>query len=368
MTTPRSRPASLFEALNRVPWWVTVLTSFVVAISALYSWMPPGGRPLVLQAIIQGFVVGSIYVLGASGLSLNYGIKKFANFAHGDMMTVGAYVAFTATAVLRWHIVAGFIAAMFAVGFLGIFLELSIFRRLEKRGEIAALIASVGVSLVLQNVIGLIFLGNPLYMPVQTPQDFQIGNTGLSFNWFKGGLTISLAVALMLFLHVLLKYTTLGKAMRACADDLDLARASGINTRNVILWTWAISGGLAGIAGVLLGILVNLVPLVGFFILLFIFSSVIVGGIGSPYGAMVGGFLIGIVEKLSSVFFGQLTSMGLLETGASYGPAGAFVVMILVLLIKPEGLMGRRRPSEGRRRRRMIIARRMPKEANHVGD
>ncbi|HLE54676.1 MAG TPA: branched-chain amino acid ABC transporter permease [Thermoplasmata archaeon] len=368
MTTPRSGLRNLTQSLTRVPWWGTVLSIFAVASLALYLWMPLGGRPLVLQAIIQGFVVGSVYVLGASGLSLNYGIKKFANFAHGDMMTVGAYVAFTATAILRWHIVAGFLAAMFAVAFLGIFLEMSVFRRLEKRGEIAALIASVGVSLVLQNTIGIIFLGNPLYMPVQTPQDFQIGNTGLSFNWFKGGLTIALAVLLMVFLHVLLKYTTLGKAMRACADDLDLARASGINTRNVILWTWAISGGLAGIAGVLLGILVNLVPLVGFFVLLFIFSSVIVGGIGSPYGAMVGGFLIGIVEKLSSVFFGQLTSMGIVENGASYGPAGAFVVMVLVLLIKPEGLMGRRRPSEGRRRRGALFARRIPKEVADVGD
>jgi branched-chain amino acid transport system permease protein/neutral amino acid transport system permease protein len=368
MTQSARDPGRISRALRRIPWWASVPAAFAGVIAALYVWMPIGGRYLVFQAIIQGFVVGSVYVLGASGLSLTYGIKKFANFAHGDMMTVGAYVAFSVTTYLRADIIWGFATAMLAVAFLGVFLELSVFRRLEKRGEIAALIASVGVSLLLQNLLGFVFLGNLLYMPVQTPQDFPIGTTGLSFNWFKGGLTIALAVILMVSLHVLLRYTTLGKAMRACADDLDLARASGINTRNVVLWTWAISGSLAGIAGVLLGILVYLVPLVGFFILLFIFSAVIVGGIGSPYGAMVGGFLIGVVEKLSNVFFGQLTTMGVIENGPNYAPAGAFVVMVLVLLIKPEGLMGRRRPSAGRRRRWPLTARKLRKEVASVGD
>ncbi len=341
---------SLLERLA-IPWWVTVLVSMAAVVTLLYVWMPAQGKLLVPQAVIQGFVVGSIYVLGATGLSLNYGVKKFANFAHGDMMTVGAYVAYTSMVYLRSDILLALVFAMLSVALLGMLLELAVFRRLEKRGEIAALIASVGVSFILQNVVGAIFLGNTLYMPVQTPQDFPIGSTGLSFNWFKGGLTIGLAVGLMLFLHVLLKYTTLGKAMRACADDQDLARASGIRTRNVILWTWAISGGLAGIAGVLLAILVNLLPILGFSVLLFIFAAVIVGGIGSPYGAMLGGFLIGVVEKLSNVFFGQLSSFGYIDNGAAYGPAGAFLVMILVLLIKPEGIMGKRRPSEGRRRR-----------------
>ncbi len=335
---------------------------------ALYVWMPPDGKILVPQAIIQGFVVGSIYVLGAAGLSLNYGIKKFANFAHGDMMTVGAYWAFWSMTYLHTDIITAIIIAMVAVGCVGMLLELLVFRRLERRGEIAALIASVGVSFVLQNLIGVFFLGDTRYMPVQIPQDFALGATGLSFNWFKGGVTIGLAVGLMVFLHILLKYTTLGKAMRACADDLDLARASGIRTRNVILWTWAISGALAGVAGVLLAILVNLLPIVGFSILLFIFAAVIVGGIGSPYGAMLGGFLIGIVQQLTIVFAGQLTSMNIIDNGASYGPAGAFVVMILVLIIKPEGIMGKRRPTEGRRRRIFLALTQRQEEAEPAGD
>lgn len=365
MTIPEGEPSEGRRGGLAIPWWVTVLISMAAVTTALYLWMPPGGQILVPQAIIQGLVVGSIYVLGATGLSLNYGVKKFANFAHGDMMTVGAYVAFSSMTFLGTGIIPAIILAMIAVGLLGMLLELAVFRRLEKRGEIAALIASVGVSFILQNALGAIFLGSTLYMPVQTPQDFPIGSTGLSFNWFKGGLTIGLAVGLILFLHVLLKYTTLGKAMRACADDLDLARSSGIRTRNVILWTWAISGALAGVAGVLLAILVNLLPILGFSVLLFIFAAVIVGGIGSPYGAMLGGFLIGIVEKLSNVFFGQLSSLKLIDNGAAYGPAGAFLVMIIVLLIKPEGIMGKKRPSEGRRRRIFLaLTRRREVEPN----
>ncbi len=367
MATSDGGPSIAAARRFPIPWWATVLLSMGAVSAALYVWMPASGKILVPQAIIQGFVVGSIYVLGAAGLSLNYGIKKFANFAHGDMMTVGAYVAYSSMIFLDADVIVAIVLAMISVALLGMLLEISVFRRLEKRGEIAALIASVGVSFILQNLVGFVFLGDTKYMPVQIPQDFAIGTTGLSFNWLKGGVTIGLAVGLMVSLHVLLKYTTLGKSMRACADDIDLARASGIRTNNVILWSWAISGAMAGVAGVLLAILVNLLPIVGFSVLLFIFAAVIVGGIGSPYGAMLGGFLIGIVQQLTIVFLGQLSSMNVIDNGASYGPAGAFLVMVLVLIIKPEGIMGKRRPSEGRRRR-IFMALTQRKEAEPVGD
>src|SRR5207247_6996564 len=130
--------------------------------------------------------------------------------------------------------------------------------------------------------------------------------TRLSCNVVKQGVTLAVAVVLIVFLHVILRYTTLGKAMRACSDDTDLARTSGIRVRNVILWTWAISGAFAAVAGVLLAVIVNVFPLLGFFVLLFIFAAVIVGGIGSPYGAMLGGLIIGVVQKMSNVVFGQI--------------------------------------------------------------
>src|SRR5256886_12412567 len=190
------------------------------------------------------------------------------------MMTVGAYAAFTLNVILAQHILLGFVFAIFAVALLGIFLELAIFRQLEGRGPVSALIASVGVSLVLQNVLSAIFTTNVQYLGVTPPSDIPLLNTGLSFNVVKGGVTLLVSSALILFLHVLLKYTTLGKAMRACADDLDLARTSGVNTRNVILWTWVISASLAALAGGLLAIIVKVFPVLGFFGLLFIFPAV----------------------------------------------------------------------------------------------
>jgi branched-chain amino acid transport system permease protein/neutral amino acid transport system permease protein len=332
------------RSIRLPPWWAIAL----LVLAAVTGIMAVFLGKIVIQAAIQGVVVGSIYVLGASGLSLTYGIRRFANFAHGDLMTVGAYAAFTMNVLLGQNILWGVILAIPTVALLGMLLELSVFRRLEGR-PVAALIASVGIALVLQNVISAIFLPDFLYLNVSVPPDFEIGNTGLSFNWVKGGLTLAVCVGLIVFLHVMLKYTTLGKAMRACADNIDLARTSGVNTRNVILWTWAISGALAAVAGVLLAILVNVNPLLGFFVLLFLFSAVIVGGIGSPYGAMVGGFLIGIVQKLSNVGFGALQRTGLIEGGPVYEPAGAFLVMILVLLIKPAGIMGSARERLGGR-------------------
>lgn len=345
MAKARRSLSGFLSRIKSVPRWIIYIGLAVAAIAI----MGVVFGEFALQSAIQGIVVGSIYVLGASGLSLTYGIKRFANFAHGDMMTVGAYAAFTVNVVLGYHIIWGFFLAITTVALLGMFLELSIFRRLETRGPVPAILASVGVALVLQNVIGLIFLGDVLYLNVAIPADFPIGDTGLSFNTVKGGVTLAVSTGLIVFLHVLLKYSTLGKAMRACADDLDLARTSGINTRNVILWTWGISGAFAGVAGVLLAIIVNVFPLLGSFVLLFIFAAVIVGGIGSAYGAMIGGLVIGLVQKLSNVIFTALSQARILEGGAAYEPAGAFIVMILVLLLKPEGIMGTARERMGGR-------------------
>ncbi len=392
-------PGMAWNLLAAVPRWAYAIFVLAAAIALLWALL---GKP-ILQAAVTGLAVGSIYVLGASGLSLTYGIKKFANFAHGDMMTVGAYAAFTVNVVLAQNIYLGVAFAILTVALLGILLELSIFRRLEGRGPVPALIASVGVSLVLQNVVSAIFTTNVQYLRVSPPQD--VAFLGLSFNVVKQGVTLVVSAVLIVFLHVMLRYTTLGKAMRACADDMDLARTSGINVRNVILWTWAISGSFAAVAGVLLAVIVNVFPLLGFFVLLFIFAAVIVGGIGSPYGAMLGGLIIGIVQKMSNVVFGQVQNVpiplillpaavflvaglvgalivserrfrlgfsllgalgigmvlatsllqwsplgfGRIEGGAEYEPVGAFLVMIAVLLLMPEGIMGARRQAMGGR-------------------
>lgn len=318
-------------SLRDVPRWayaILVLAAFVGIASLVF-----GTRGI--RAAVQGVVLGSVYVLGASGLSLTYAIKKFANFAHGDLMTAGAYVAFTVNVVAGGHILLAGLSALLAIGLVGVLLEIAVFRRLENRAAVAPLIASVGVALVIQNVISAIFTPDVQYLNVTVPPD--IG--WLSINPVEL-LTLVVAVVLIAFLHVLLRYTTLGKAMRACADDLELARTSGIDTRRVTMWTWMISGSFAGIAGVLLATIVNVTPYLGFFVLLFIFAAVIIGGIGSPYGAMLGGLIVGIVQKVSNVGFDALRQAGVIEGGAEYEPAGAFLVMILVLLFMPQGIMG----------------------------
>jgi branched-chain amino acid transport system permease protein/neutral amino acid transport system permease protein len=264
-------------------------------------------------------------------------------------MTAGAYAALAVNVAFGQHIAVAVVAAILTVAVLAMFLELSVFRWLEGH-PVAALIASVGVALVIQNVISAIFLTQPQQLNVPIPRDVEIGDTGISFNWVKGGLTMGVSAVFIVILHVMLRYTTLGKAMRATADNLELARASGINTRNVVLWTWAITGAFAAVAGVLLALIVPFVPLTGSFILLFIFAAVIVGGIGSPYGAMLGGLIVGLVQKLSGVVFGKLGEAGVLEGGSAYEPAGAFLVMIVVLLIRPEGIVGTTRPRGGGRR------------------
>src|SRR3989454_6861736 len=250
-SSPFEGPGSRFA----IPRWAVAILVLIAAIVILWAiFVYYGGRRLeagrpILQAVIQGLVVGSIYVLGASGLSLTYGIKKFANFSHGDMMTVGAYVAFAVSDPIEGfgaNIFLGVAVAVLSVALLGVFLELSIFRRLEGRGPVAPLIASVGVALVLQNVVSLVFSSDPKHLPVSVGPDVSLG-FGLSLNPVQDGLTIVVAIVLIVFLHVLLRYTTLGKAMRACADDLELSRTSGIDTRNVILWTWGISGALAAV-------------------------------------------------------------------------------------------------------------------------
>ncbi len=294
--------------------------------------------------LVTGVVVGSIYVLGATGLSLVYGIKKFANFAHGDLITLGAYMAFFVNVLIGLDIIFGFVFAVIILGLVGIALEILIFSRLEGKGVVAPLIASVGLFIIIQNGISAGFGPEPDAYNVfrmenwawETPIGF------IQLNPIKGMATLIVAVTATLMLHIILSRTTLGKSMRAMSDNPELARSSGINTRNVTLWTWAIAGMLAGVAGVLLGLSLDVRPFLGFSILLFLFASVIIGGIGSPYGAMIGGFLVGIIQEMSGIFLDWLARPEIvgLEAHAAYRPMAAFLIMILVLLVRPEGLMG----------------------------
>lgn len=317
----------------------------------------------ILSYLIVGFRVGAIYVLGATGLTLVYSVRKFANFAHGDIMTFGAYMAYLVNVGWRMNILWGFGFAVVLAALAGIAMEILVFRRLANRGPVQNLVASIGVTLVLQNAVKVAF-GTEIHtynlLPVQDIPLLRLSPTQfVSINLVRDVLPIVVSLALIVALHLLLTRTTLGKAMRATSDNPDLARASGIKTRNVILWTWAISGGMAAVAGALLAIVTDVRTSLGFDVLLFLFASAIIGGIGSAYGAMVGGFLVGIAQQLGVAFLAWLGRPEVLhiDQATAYSPVVAFVIMIVVLILRPEGLGGGRVTGMGRGGWRSSLAR-----------
>ena len=319
------------------------------------------------KVLINGAVLGSVYALGAIGVTLIFGILRFAHFAHGDMMTLGAFVAYTLAmiaAALGFHTFwpLGFIVlplAMPITAALALGIDRTIYHPLRVRGAkpVTLLIASIGVTLMLQGLIRLFF--------GVADRNFYIGEVKhiLRFNLPVAGATRPLVVSepqillivvtavVVIALHLFLTRSRLGKGMRAMADNPSLARVTGINTREVIRATWIIAGGLACLAGTMLALDVSLKPDLAFNIVLPIFAAAIVGGLGQAYGAIAGGFLIGFAETLA--VFNWTTVLrpfqGLLPAGwtlpadlslvsTEYKLTVAFVILVVVLLFRPTGI------------------------------
>lgn len=299
-----------------------------------------------LQFAANGLAVGSILLMAAVGLSLLYGVKRFANFAHGEFLTLGAYVAYAAAVQARLGFPLGVLAAVAALPLLGVALEWGVFSRLRARPPIVLLIASVGVSFVLQNVVRVVWGTRDLSFPLPAETSLRLG-LGIALTPSKL-LLIALGASTALGLHALLTSTKLGKAMRATADNYDLARITGIPTRRVEYAAWALGAGLAGAGGVALGAVTLLNPNMGFNQLLLLFAAVILGGVGSLYGAMLGALLIGVALEVSKPL---LVMAGAAST---LSPAVAFAILVATLLLRPEGIAGgeRGRPKPWRRARR----------------
>jgi branched-chain amino acid transport system permease protein len=305
----------------------------------------------VVEHVANGVVYSSIVVLGSIGLSLIYSIAGFANFAHGDTMTVGAYaalVAFGAVGGLGVGVLGlplGFFVALLVgiavAAAVALVTERLVYRPIDV-GSIGLLITSIGVAFVYRGLVHIGFgadverYGVRALRPIEALLPY-----GVRVTQHDVAIVLS-AVLLVAGLHVLLQYTDLGRKMRAMADNPDLARISGIRTRRVKLWTWVIGAGLAGAAGVFLGLFNQLVPRMGFNVLLVVFAAVILGGIGSVYGAMLGGLLIGLVVELTPL----LPRYGV-PIGNEYANAVAFLVMVAVLLVRPTGIAGDAVDGEG---------------------
>ncbi|MCB1883748.1 MAG: branched-chain amino acid ABC transporter permease [Geminicoccaceae bacterium] len=282
----------------------------------------------ILQLLLYGVVLGSIVALGAVGVTLTFGILGFANFAHGDLMAFGAYVALVAYTWLALPLWLALPAAVAATVALALLVDALVFRRFRTRRPIVLLISSFGVALILRSLIQIGFgPGTVLYSTrIQIAERFW----GLRVKPDQI-VIVALTLVLVVLLHLFLSRTRTGKAMRAMADNPTLARLSGIDTENVIRWTWAIGGALAAVAGVCLGLNSRLSPEMGWFLLLAVFAAAILGGIGRPYGAILGGYVVGICVEMSN-----------LVLPAEYSPVVPFALLVVMLIVRPTGLFAGR--------------------------
>ena len=279
----------------------------------------------IIQLTMNGITVGSIIALAAVGLTLTYGILRLSNFAHGDFMTLGAYFSLLMNAIGLpiWLAIALGAALTIAVALLCEKLLWSPMR--DRRATSTTLIIiSIGLALFLRNGIILIWGGaNQSYeLPVISAIDL----FGIRIPFYRL-IVVGLALLAIVGLHLLLQNTKIGKAMRAVADNTDLARVSGINVDRVVIWTWVIAAGLTALGGGMYGIITAVRPNMGWFLILPMFASVILGGIGNPYGAIAGAFVIGIAQEVSSYWLPSEYKLGV-----------ALMIMIAVLLVRPQGI------------------------------
>ncbi|MBE9019185.1 MAG: High-affinity branched-chain amino acid transport system permease protein LivH [Chroococcidiopsis cubana SAG 39.79] len=277
------------------------------------------------QLFVNGVAVGSIIALAAVGLTLTYGILRLANFAHGDFMTLGAYLTLLAntSGINIWlSMLLGAIGTVAAM----LISEKLIWSNMRSRRATSTtlIIISIGLALFLRNGIILIWGGSNKSYDIPTSPAREILGIRIPQNQL---IVMLLAVIVILALHYLLQNTKIGKAMRAVADNLDLARVSGIDVDRVVLWTWAIAGSLTALGGSMYGLITAVRPNMGWFLILPMFAATILGGIGNPYGAIAAALVIGVTQELSTPFLGSQYKQGV----------GLFI-MILVLLIRPKGL------------------------------
>lgn len=290
-----------------------------------------------VQLTANGLVTGSIIAIAAIGLSPVFGILKIVNFAHGEYLTFGAYLAFLANVTWRTSMLVATLFAVAATAVLGIVLEGILWRPMRNKGAgvTTLFITSIGLALILRHVIFLIWGASPRRFSIDVFDAHQLWVIRLSLGQV---VVIATAFVAIILVGLMLARTRLGKAMRALSDSRALASISGVDIDRVGAYTWVLAAGLAGLGGVLQGIVQNSFnPNMGFLLLLPIFAGVILGGIGSAYGALAGGLVLGLVMELATwdALAGGIPAI--------YKPVVAFLVLILVLLFRPQGVFGKAR-------------------------
>ena len=299
---------------------------------------------MILQHIADGLLTGAIVALGAIGLTLTMRILRFANFSHSELLTFGAYIAFVFYSAIAgidetlggaiepfsfgWGLVIATLATAVVTAALALFIDYAVFSRLRQRAtDMTLVFASFGVALLIRHLLLLSFGHDPKYYSQEIQIAVQIlpGVRIMPDQVFVFGLTLVLVV----LLHLFLSYSHTGIAMRAVAENPALAQTKGVDVDAIVRWTWIIGACCAAVAGVLYGLTVQIRPELGFNLILPLFAAAILGGTGSVYGAVAGGFIVGLAENLAVMII-----------PASYKPAIPFLLILLILYFRPSGLFG----------------------------
>ena len=302
---------------------------------------------ILLQQLVNGLVLGSMYALIALGYTMVYGVLNLINFAHGDVLMVGAMVGWTLLQIIARlapelpgivQLALAIAGAIPVCAGISVLIERVAYRRLRNAPRLAPLITAIGVSILLQTLAMMVWGRNPLPFPQVLPvEPLQVFGALITPTQV---LLLLLATLSMIALSLLVERTRMGRAMRAVAENPRVASLMGVDANRVIVFTFAIGASLAAVAGVMWGANYASVQFaMGFTPGLKAFSAAVLGGIGNIYGAMLGGILLGLIESLGAGYIGDLTA-GVL--GSHYQDIFAFIVLILVLTVRPSGIMGER--------------------------
>ena len=299
----------------------------------------------ISQVLINSLLLGSQLGLLALGLTMTYSILGFANFAHGELSVVGAYLTFFLCVSLKLDFFVSTIIAVALSGAVAVLCDRLIFKKIREAPVLALIIASLGLSLSLRYIISAIWGPDPLAFSQSLATPYRVMGAFITSTQI---VILGVALATMVFFHILLHKTKMGKAMRALADDRALAQDRGIDVEKTIAWVWFICGCFAGLAGVLMAWETALWPELGFNIIIPVFCAAILGGVGNVYGAVIGAFLIGFVENVG-LALDWSNVIGLLGISAWEGPlfipteykaAISFLILVFVLIFLPTGIMG----------------------------
>jgi branched-chain amino acid transport system permease protein len=286
---------------------------------------------VILQQGINGVVVGSLYVLVALGLTLIYGVLVQINFAHADIVTLGAFTAYFMTHLFGGNYFAGIAAALIVGGVLGWLVNAVIFAPLRERGsELLPLIATIGVSITLQNAM-LVLLG-PIPYAFDTPYSNNVIRFSGIFLTVQSALIIVMSTIAIGLLYIFMKFTFLGKALRAVSQDRETAALMGINPNQLIMLTFVIASALAGVSGAMLGPVLVLTPFAGTSVIVKAFAIVIIGGFGNVEGTIIAGLIVGLIESYTT----QFLDPGLIDIVV-------FALLLLTLAVRPTGLIAEKR-------------------------